>query len=437
MSIFSRRVVQRLINENRSFLSEAQVKEQVKKLNSGDCCSIATEWEVVILNALSKIGSVVYEKDFDGPSKPDVYFDSGDTTPFVADVTTLSDKSYEKDNPVDYLYECIRKYFNKRGLFTKGLTVEVGSDRIGEYSDQKVKLSLPDKKDLPRFVKNKFSIIADSITKKPNQAFKSKIAEEGVAISITYNPHNEFFSGGYLSYTVPYSLKRNSIHNSLKSKADQLRKSKYKGVKGVFLCDGGCDALNNDFHGPTGYTKGDIIKKVFKSNKTISFVAVFTLEEEGYKPFQITKKKYIKGTFYFNSIARYPVEPKLYHKLKTICNYFPVPESMPVNAINQMKFEKNKGLSHLGGFSMGGDEIKISSRMVAELLAGVLDYKKFDERCKSLSHDGRNRIKEFFLRKLTQGKMIENISIEKCPDEDDDWVRFKFGKADVAISKFY
>lgn len=436
MPIFSRRVVQRLINENRSFLSSAHVEEQIKKLNSGDVLSIVAEWEVVILNALSKLGTVVYEKDFSGPSKPDIYFKSVDAVPFVADITTLSDKSYDKNNPIDYFYECVRKYLKKRGLFTKGLTVEVGSDRIGECGDQKVKLSLPDKKDLPRFVKNKFSIIADFITKEPNQAFKSKIAEEGVAISITYNPHNEFFSGEYSSYTVPYSLKRNSLHNSLKSKAGQLRKSKYKGVMGIFLCAGECNALNNDFYDPIKYTQKDIIETFFKSNQTISFVAVFTTEEK-YRFLPNNTTRHIKDSIYVNPFARYPVEPKLYHKLETICNYFPVPESMPVNAINQMKFEKNKGLSHLGGFSMGSDEIKISSRMVAELLAGVLDYKKLDKDCKLLSHSERNYIKEFFLRKLTQGKMIENISVEKCLDEDDDWLKFKFGNADAAISEFH
>jgi hypothetical protein len=33
--------------------------------------------------------------------------------------------------------------------------------------------------------------------------------------------------------------------------------------------------------------------------------------------------------------------------------------------------------------------------------------------------------------------MIEEISVEKCANEDDDWIRFKFGGKDAAISEFH
>ena len=50
--------------------------------------------------------------------------------------------------------------------------------------------------------------------------------------------------------------------------------------------------------------------------------------------------------------------------------------------------------------------------------------------------DKKNYIKDFFLRQLMSGKIIENISLEKCNDENDDWVEFAYGRSDPAISKF-
>ena len=85
---------------------------------------------------------------------------------------------------------------------------------------------------------------------------------------------------------------------------------------------------------------------------------------------------------------------------------------------------------------METDQIKLPARMLTELLAGVLDYSKFDEDCKSRSPDRRNFMKEFFIRQLTEGRMIEEIAVEKSPDEDDDWILIRYGKADAAISKF-
>jgi len=105
MSIFPRRVIQELLNENRDFLSPEQVDDHVKKLNSQNNNSLDTIWEVVILNALSKIGQVIHEKEYEGSSKPDVYFESNNIEPFVADITAISDDSYEKENPTNYFWK--------------------------------------------------------------------------------------------------------------------------------------------------------------------------------------------------------------------------------------------------------------------------------------------------------------------------------------------
>jgi hypothetical protein len=127
-----------------------------------------------------------------------------------------------------------------------------------------------------------------------------------------------------------------------------------------------------------------------------------------------------------------------------VSDFIPKPESTPVNAVHylkhlqkqQKKGGKVEGLSHKGGYQMCGDEIKISARMVVELLAGILDPKEIARNSSSLRSEQQNHISDFFLNQLMDGKMIEEISVEKCVDEDDDWIKFKFSSKDAAISEF-
>jgi hypothetical protein len=322
---------------------------------------------------------------------------------------------------------------SKKGIFSRGIRLE-----IGEYRERQIKLKIPNKKeiDINKFIQANFSDFINSIKNNPHDSLSLQIEEDRVSIRVLYNPEDQFSSigGGHRSYTVPYSLKENPIYRQLTKKAEKLRKSNYPGILGIFLCDGGCDSLNKNMYTPSGYSQEDIIKEFFRKNTSISFVVVFTPEEK--RGVDGSTRKYIKSKFYGNHNARYPVGDAFGNYLQRICNFIPSPESMPVNAISHLKSKKAEGLPNYGGYQMSGDEIKISSRMIVELLGGVLDYKKFDEDHKACRSDKQNPVSEFFRGQLRDGKMIEEISVEKCANEDDDWIRFKFGGKDAAISEF-
>jgi len=151
MAIFSRRVIQRMLNENRSFLPGQTVNRQVNWLNNQNKDSLAAEWEVLLLNALSKIGKVEYEKRFSGSKKPDIFFKSSKTLYFVADITAVSDASYEQDNPTEYFFRCIREYFQKNGMLASGLKIKIKSDNVGTYRNKKVRLYLPHRSKIQNF----------------------------------------------------------------------------------------------------------------------------------------------------------------------------------------------------------------------------------------------------------------------------------------------
>src|SRR5689334_18276136 len=103
MAIFSRRMIQRMLNENAAFLSEKQLDRLVSTLNRNDFYSLDVEWEVAVLNAFSKIGTVTHEPHLpDTDKRPDLVFVpfTDSTASFIADVTMVSDEGFEKDVPV-------------------------------------------------------------------------------------------------------------------------------------------------------------------------------------------------------------------------------------------------------------------------------------------------------------------------------------------------
>ncbi len=81
-------------------------------------------------------------------------------------------------------------------------------------------------------------IVADSKSKQLFGVFNSS-----ADIRITYDPNGRGLGGGHLVYTAANILDDNSVFSALKRKARQLKQSRYPGMRGVILCDGGCHIL--------------------------------------------------------------------------------------------------------------------------------------------------------------------------------------------------
>jgi hypothetical protein len=117
MAIFSRRILQRLLNENAAILSRKQLRKHVNDLNRmHETLTLASEWEVVLLNAFSKIGKIFHETGPAGTS--DLYFESRSdrTEHFVADITVLSDRGFETQHAFDELDAELRRRVEERGF---------------------------------------------------------------------------------------------------------------------------------------------------------------------------------------------------------------------------------------------------------------------------------------------------------------------------------
>jgi hypothetical protein len=58
MALFARRVIDRCLKENRALVTQETFGDWVRRLNTVFDHYVATEWEVVLVNAFAKCGNV-------------------------------------------------------------------------------------------------------------------------------------------------------------------------------------------------------------------------------------------------------------------------------------------------------------------------------------------------------------------------------------------
>lgn len=416
MAIFSRRTIQRLINENAAFLTRRQLKIHVDKLNKGD---LSAEWEVVLLNVFSKLGKVEHERNFNGRN-PDLYFTSEDhTLDFLADIKTVSDEGVELKNPQrqlnDRLHEEVAKW-DIKGAW--GCEIG-GNSEEARKTGAMVQLKLPP---LSRFDKDIFNKsweeFASQIKMEPDKKRTYRINTESIDLTISYSPSDGWTgSGGYPSYksmTRREHLIQNSVWNGLVAKSAQLENTGYTGTLGIILCDGGSEYLRKS---------RSIIDEFFYTHPRINFILAFeAIQNFGYDNSNHVAVYYDRNRDVSNELDEFLSNLPTHMK-----EYFPYPQRSAINAIHSIRLTKaHKGASFMGGATMSDRSIKLSSRAVLDLLAGKISYEDFSD-----------TYKDYFRDMANEGRLFKAVSIEKGENEkDDDWLTFVFGKSDPAVRPY-
>jgi len=438
MAIFSRRDVQGMINRLSGSLSTKQLENLVGKLNRGDPNEIlANEWEVCILSAFRAIGRIQYEPNFGGTRTPDLFFQMGESgnLEFLADITTVSDTNAHKENAYREFCEEIRRFLNDMGHNGAGINIDVAHQMIGKYRDSKVKLLLPSKGQIHQFVETELGPFLSQIAKEPDKDAVFSYGRDKIRFSIQYNSKEKRFSGGHcIVYTVPYSGRRNPLTNALENKWDQLAKSGYNGPRGIIVCDGGCDALQerNAVAGMHGCS--EIVEPFLKTHKNLLFVLVLRIEQRPRSPLSRPTIE-IAAKLYWNFASDKTLFEQTKCAIDRMLSYLPVPESTPTNAIYWLAANKTNGRP-IGAITMQGNTIKISARALTELLAGKTGLKEFleDHHFKPTERGGF--VDPFFERQLAMGNTLKNSFVEPDEHKDDDWIVLEYNGPDPAISPF-
>lgn len=408
-----------MLTENRRFVGQRQLSEHIRRLNGNDPVQrVTTEWEIAVLNGLSKLGQTQHEPTVPGTSKPDVLFTHSAGT-VLMDITTVSDRGLDQQNPIDKLANHLLELVRKRNLEPDHFDLSVrGNDRDLYIGGPKARLLIPRERDFDRLIFNDgFHQFLDQIRDRPTVKRTFSVINSEVRVIVTYDPAQRSFSLGYLSYTVAFSIEENAIWRALNEKASQLDQSGLDGTKAIILCDGGCEALNRAGRGGLSLGADDIVLKFLNTHRRIGFVLALLVKDDNGEHLRILAKTWIWR-------PDSPAAPLATYLHQRLAAGIPNPESNPFSAYGT----ENEGKSFNGGYVMVGWSIKISSRVVAELLAGRRSQEDF-------MRDNPD-VKQRFDRAISEGRMLAATKIEACPERDDDWIHFKFSEPDAAISRF-
>ena len=432
MALFARRHLQRILNENAAFLAPKQLATVCKLLNSVRDEYLSTEWEQVILNAASKFGTVKHEPVLAGDRAPDLWFKAADESfEFVADVTTASDRGLHKLNPVDALDEEFWRHQRKAKLFTGGFDCQVDAYPNSVYrgSGERVRLKLPSRRDFENKIFNaEFHGFLRQVKAQPEKIHRFDAVGPDVGVHFTYDPAKRGSGGGgYPAFTAANVIDQNPVYNALKAKGDQLKAAGHLGITGIFLCDGGCQILRSAITHWASFTVEEIIRYFLRQFASVSFVTTLVVRETHCSTWH-DRKRSVEAKLYLNPRLKID-STALAQTIAKMHASLPLPQCTPENAIYELRSTNGMCGRHMGEIQMGGN-IKMSARLLLELLAGTKTIQEFE--ADYTLQPGQNP----FHQMLAQGRLISKVTVEHHPEQDDDMVTLEFGEPDPAVSPF-
>lgn len=420
-----------------NFLTEKQTQDFVRKLNYANPITLYAEWELAILYGLNHLGKVKHEPKIGG-SKPDIHWTLPKPNGFwpfnkrviLAEITSVTDIGLEKENPREYYSEELGRRVKAKGFNPICFYDYPEGELIGPFGKQKMKLKYPKVFEAERlFNKNFYNFLDEiKINSLPTHQIRLGGPKQDIDVSIFYNSKSKYGGGGNPAYTVYYSKAKNPIINCLKEKHKQLKKTRFKGPMGIFLTDGGCNAIQSDFKDFTGRTHSeeDVVWDFLRKTTSVSFVMTLFVKWPLH-PFTGFSKKTFQGKIFRNPKAKYQLTSDDYEKLSNLHQYFPKPKLTALNASRRLTSgwetpDKSNYTSTMVRHMKNDDlEFSFSARAFLDMLAGKLSQKEFIE-----MHNTSNTGSNIFRKILENGNIIKNAKIKRL-DEDDDNLILVFG----------
>ena len=431
--LFSRRTIQRMLDENAAWMPLGPLREQVKRLNDpNEPSPLAVIWEVAVLNALSKNVKIEHEPNL--VTRPDVLYRFGGET-VIADVRAISDKERHRRNPVEELNdEMERRVFPLiQGGLKGGFCLSFGLDsfRMQLLGKPAKQLRIPPVSQFEEVIfTSAFEDFLDSLRCSPSEKHSFRIDTPDCSLALSFSPNSAGWTLDKFRYTQSTILKRNPVWNALFDKKTQLDNATISGHRGIILCDGDCETLR-DNRAWDHYGADDIIRGFLGEANSIEFVLTLVPIHRGSRR-DLSPENH---TVIARLIHRAKEFPEWLIPIRDLSARLPQIRNTAWNARYEAEWRRetnqwSKGSSFRGGCSVSESRIKLSSRDLLELLAGVLRQDAFE----SLPFMARSNP---FLNKLAKGQLITAVRIEKGETEaDDDWAVLEFGSPDPAVSRF-
>ena len=419
-------------------LGEDATSKLAVRMNDPGKDRLAVMWEVVVLHALSKLGTLQHEIPLSSGRKPDVNFSDGHLL-ITADIRAVSDESLHEQNPVQELSDLIEKEKTRLGLAIGGLKLKIESSTEHSSRGRKVVLRIPERKRLSMFVRDK---VVPELKRQIREGIRSPsfTVDDGTTlIHVLIDPdESPYSSTSYASYDQPLVRDRNPLYNALHDKAKkQLRNA--PGLVGVIVGDGDSKTLADPMSGSGAITGRAIAEEFLRQHTSIHFVLLLSVREQQHVwPRVHDQKRWLSAEVVYSKSSSPPPELEvLFHRMMEL---LPEPVVMPINAARRAR-EQGYGLGHHGGYKVSGNRVKSSAREVLEVLAGRCTVDEINGKYDELTH-GRsagppNSMPRWIELYLGQGRMPTKISVIKTDEnQSDDWIEFEFGPPDPAITPF-
>lgn len=431
--LFSRRTIQRMLDENAAWMPLEKLREQVDALNDPkEPFPLAKIWEVAVLNALSKIVEIQHEPNLS--SRPDiVYRLNGETV--IADVRAISDRNRHRRNPVEELNdEFERRVFPLIQAGLKGgfcLSVRPDSFRMQQLETPATELHIPPVERFEEVIfTSAFGDFLGALRSSPTEPHTYRVNTSDCNLAFTFSPNSAGWTLDKYRYTQSTKLSFNPVWNALYKKSFQLEKATMPGHRGIILCDGDCDTLR-DSSTWDHYGADDIIRGFMRETNSIEFVLTLAPVHKGFR----RDLSPANHTVIARLVHRAKELPEWLIPIRDLSARLPQIRNTALNARYETEWRRatkqwSIGSSFRGACRVSENQIRLSARDLLELLAGVLRQDAFE----SLPFMARSNP---FLNKLARGQLITAVRIEKDETEaDDDWAVLEFGDPDPAVSRF-
>lgn len=422
MAIFSRRTLQRLLDEScASGLPRDRAASMIRSINAHSHEALENEWELVAFAALSRVASTRYEPDLGGPTRPDILLQdrSRRFPPILLEVATVSDRGLDDSNPVHELFDAIVAAARKSGVPPNSLALDVPAQKPGPRQPARSSLPIPSKGEIHIFVKKNIQPFLKCVAASPGVPAHLEVRRRRVALDLKYDPTQAWSRLSYVGYS-PDTVRRNPIWNRLGAKTKQLSRAGHRGPAGVLLCDAGCSRMRD------ASFVGRVCTEVFRNHSEVSFIAVANVSSRS------SMARYslrVSARVHLNPKAAHPTPDGFDSLLISALEALPQARSTPSEAYGNLRRRPGPLWGSLyGGWKGSQKEFRMSVRTAQMLLAESLDLSEYLE-AHQLSDMPRSRgVPNYLAGMLRAGHTIVSSRVERLPDVDDDWLVLTFSE---------